>query len=663
METEIRKKAIENLNPLCTLRYSATHKNYYNMIYSLNPVQAYDLGLVKQIEVDSVVAENDQNRAFISIVKIKAAKSKVTADIMMDINEKSGVKRANKPVKVGDDLYRLSNERSVYKDGFIIEEIDAVNQSVTFSNGVQLTTGQSQGGLNDQLMKFQIQKTIEEHLKKEKRLNPKGIKVLSLFFIDRVANYRDYDDAGNIIPGKFAIWFEECYRKLLQKPQYSDLARSEIKDIHNGYFSNDNKGRLKDTNGQTQADDDTYSLIMKDKERLLDLATPLRFIFSHSALREGWDNPNVFQICTLNETKSEMKKRQEIGRGLRLSVNQQGERVFDKNINRLTVIANEAYHDFASSLQKEIEDDCGISFEGRIKDAQKREYIEYRKGFEVDPRFLEIWKKIEHKTVYRVAYDSEKLIENAAAEVFKMETVSAPSIRSTKVGIRFSNSGIEIDTLSDKMESYKDRILIPDILAYIQSKTELTRKTILEIIIRSNRSKEILVNPQLFMDQTIDVINNVLQVMMVEGIQYTKLNGTKYEMKLFEDYEIEAYLDSLLFSVKNNQKTIYDKFIPLDSEIENQFAKDCETSENVEFYFKLPFWFKIPTPIGTYNPDWAVVFHNEKKIYFVTETKSTKDLTKLRRDEQLKIKCGHKHYEVFEDVEYRHVTSLRELGD
>src|SRR5690554_5516690 len=271
METEKRISAIENLKPLCTLRYSATHRNQYNLTYSLNPVKAYDLGLVKQIEVDSIIEENAYNDAFVSVESITATKTKVTAKVSINSNENGGVKKKILTVKVGDDLYKLSNEREIYADGYIIEEIDAVNQCISISNGNVLYKGDSQGGLTDEVMKFQIRKTIEEHLKKEKRLNKLGIKVLSLFFIDKVANYRNYDSTGNPVKGKFAEWFEEIYQEYVSKPAFKELDKFSVEETHNGYFSQDKKGAFKDTSGETKADDDTYSLIMKDKEKLLGL--------------------------------------------------------------------------------------------------------------------------------------------------------------------------------------------------------------------------------------------------------------------------------------------------------------------------------------------------------------------------------------------------------
>ena len=666
METEKRISAIANLNPLCTLRYSATHRNLYNLTYSLNPVKAYDLGLVKQIEVDSIVEEHAFNDAYISVESIQAAKTKVTAKLSIYVNDKGAVKKKTVRVKVGDDLFRLSNEREIYADGCMIEEIDAANNCIALSNGNILYKGSTQGGLTDEIMKFQIRKTIEEHLKKELRLNPKGIKVLSLIFIDRVSNYRQYDEAGNPVPGKFARWFEEIYKEYVSKPAFKILDKHPIETVHDGYFSLDKKGKLKDTSGETKADDDTYNLIMKDKEKLLDIEKPLRFIFSHSALREGWDNPNVFQICTLNETRSDLKKRQEIGRGLRLSVEQNGNRIYDRNINRLTVIANEAYDDFAKSLQREIEEDCGVEFKDRIKNKSERTAVKYRKGFEADPRFLEIWEKLKKKTTYRVDYNTRDLIAIASKAVKDLPEIKAPSIRSTKVSVQMTDEGIGTQYVGDRIETYGGYSWkIPDVLAYIQSKTELTRSTILEILLKSDRIADILINPQLFLDLASQAIIRTLYSLMIDGIKYQQIGDSAYEMALFEAQELEIYLNDFTFTVSDNSKTIYEAFIPLDSNVESRFATDCETSEQVKFYFKLPNWFKISTPIGSYNPDWAVVFEDDKKIYFVAETKDTGagrvDLSKLHLNEQLKIKCGKAHFNEFEDLEYKVINKISQL--
>jgi len=673
METEKRIAAIENLKALCTLRYSATHRNQYNLTYSLNPVKAYDLGLVKQIEVDSIIEENAYNDAFVSVESITATKTKVTAKVSINSNENGGVKKKTLTVKVGDDLYKLSNEREIYSDGYIIEEIDAANQCISISNGNLLYKGDSQGGLTDEVMKFQIRKTIEEHLKKEKRLNKLGIKVLSLFFIDKVANYRSYDASGSSIKGKFAQWFEEIYQEYITKPAFKELDKFSVEETHNGYFSQDKKGAFKDTSGETKADDDTYSLIMKDKEKLLNLDNSLRFIFSHSALREGWDNPNVFQICTLNETKSDIKKRQEIGRGLRLAVDQTGTRTYDQNINRLTVIANESYDDFSKALQKEIEDDCGVEFKGKIKNKRQRTAIKYRKGFEADPKFLEIWENLKKKTTYRVDYKTDELITLAAKAIKVLPEIKAPSIRSTKVQISMNDEGVDTMYAGDKVESYGGYSWkIPDVLGYIQSKTELTRSTIEEILSKSGRIGDILTNPQLFLDLSTKAIKRTLYDLMIDGIKYQKIGGSGYEMALFEAQELEVYLNDFSFKVTDTSKTIYEEYVPLDSGVESMFAQDCETSDQIKFYFKLPNWFKIPTPIGNYNPDWALVFEDDNlpggkagRIYFVAETKDTGtpqvDLSKLTEDEQIKIKCGKAHFNEFEKLEYKVVNKVGQL--
>jgi type III restriction enzyme len=660
METDIRKKGIANLNPLFVLRYSATHKYLYNLIYKLDPVKAYDLGLVKQIEVDSVYSESDFNDAFIQLENITSTKSKITAKVKLDVNSNGGVKR--KSVKVDSknyDLYKLAGNREQYKDLFVTAT-NFEEKFIELSNGKIIRLGETTGDFKDEIMKVQIQKAVEEHFIKEKQLKEKGIKVLSLFFIDRVANYRSYDESGNVLKGKFALWFEEAFENYNQK--YPGVINYNKEKVHNGYFAQDSKGHFKDSKtGESKDDDDTYQLIMRDKERLLSPDEPLRFIFSHSALREGWDNTNVFQICTLNETTSVMKKRQEIGRGLRLCVNEHGYRVFDKNINRLTVIANESYEDFAKKLQKEIEEDCGVEFTGRIRDKRKRVSIKLRKGFEADPRFLELWEKIKHRTKYRVNYSTEELIKLAAKAIQEMPEVTQPLIRTMKTGVNIVREGIEgyqINFGVHKVDYY--RIEIPDIAGYIQSRTDLTRSTIIRILRESGRLNDVLKNPQLFLDMSVKQIKDVLNELMVEGIKYEKIGDTEYySMELFAEKELEGYKD-YLHKVQNEDKSVYN-YVPFDSEVEKKFVEQCETNERVEFYIKLPNWFIINTPIGTYNPDWALIFKNDKKIYFVAETKFSLDPTKRYSAENYKIKCGEKHFKEFDGVVYQTVKELKDI--
>ncbi|MDG2941857.1 restriction endonuclease [Exercitatus varius] len=661
METDIRRNAIESLNPLFTLRYSATHKNAYNPIFSLNPVQAYELGLVKQIEVDSVVAENEVNGAYLALKEIKTTAKSWSAKIELLFNDSKAMKKKVVTVKSNQDLYDLSNQNEMYRSGFILSGMDAESQMVEFSNGTQIFQGVDHSQLKDDLQKMQIRRTIAEHLQKEKRLRPFGVKVLSLFFIDKVDNYRS--SAEKPSGGKFAQWFEEIYR---------ELVKEEPNGVHNGYFSQDKKGVAKDTNGTTQADNDTYQLIMRDKEKLLSLDNPLRFIFSHSALREGWDNPNVFQICTLNDTASEMKKRQEIGRGLRLPVNQHGQRIYDRSQSTLTVIANESYEQFAAALQREIEEDCGVKFaKSHIKKREDKREVRYRKDFSLHPDFAEIWERIKHQTTYRVNFSNDELIESAVEKIRKMPAIEATKIKHAKAKLVIDESGIATDYRAAGETTVHSQWVIPDLLNELQKKTGLTRISLCKILQQSDRLQEVFRNPQRFIDLVAEKINAVLQLIMADGIEYRKIAGKSYEMTLFKDFEF--YANPYTFAINDKTKTIYEACISLDSTTEYTFAKHCESSEDIEFYFKLPERFKIPTPLGNYNPDWAIVFKGENKIYFVAETKNTGkgiqsgvDEEKLRENEQLKIAYARKNFHYlrldYPDLDYQVVEKVEELS-
>ena len=509
-------------------------------------------------------------------------------------------------------------------------------------------------------MKKQMECTIQEHLKKEKRLNPKGIKVLSLFFIDKVANYREN--------GKFARWFAEIYER-----ETGESANG----VHDGYFSQD-KGKDKDTNGSSKADEATYDLIMKDKEKLLSFDSKLRFIFSHSALKEGWDNPNVFQICTLNETRSPIKKRQEIGRGLRLAVNQQGERVRDDGVNILTVIPNESYESFAANLQKEYEDECGIKFgNGGVKKASDRTQQTYRKGFTLDPEFLAIWQKLCCKTHYQVAFEREHLIQAACKSVRNMPPIQKTQLVVQKAKINQTQTdGIWGEEIYSRNHALENDWEMPDVLHEIQRKTQLTRQTIFEIIQKSGRIDELANNPQRFIDLVSEKILLALHGLMIDGIQYFRQpeqDETAYTQSLarwrdLEENGAEFFKNEHTFAIAHADKTIFSDYISLDSGTENTFARQCESHEDVRLYFKLPDWFKIPTPIGHYNPDWAIVMNHHDKVYFVAETKNTGkgiqdgvDLGKLHQEERQKIACAKKHFAVFDGVKYQVVERLHEL--
>ena len=655
METDIRRHAIASLNPLFTLRYSATHKNAYNPIFRLNPVRAYELGLVKQIEVDSVLADNDVNGAYVALKEINIGAKSWSAKVEILVNDKS-MKKKIVTIKQNQDLFDLSKQNEAYRIGYILEGMNVEEQQIQFSGGLKVTKGVDNSLLKDDIQKMQIRRTIEEHLRKEKILNPLGIKVLSLFFIDKVDNYRN--------DGKFYQWFEEIYRELTHG--------KDPVGVHEGYFSKDKKGVLKDTNGTTQADNDTYHLIMRDKETLLSLDKPLRFIFSHSALREGWDNPNVFQICTLNDTHSEIKKRQEIGRGLRLPVNRFGVRSHERDKNILTVIANESYEEFATKLQREIEEDCGVSFDkGQIKNKLDRKYVRYRKDFSQHPEFAAIWERIKHQTTYRVNFSQDELIESAVKNLVKMPRIDEVKIRHEKVAFAINEKGVMTEYRSSNQVTSKTHWDIPDVLGELQKKTGLTRQTICRILQKSKRLAEIYHNPQRFIDLVAEKINEALSQIMADGVEYHRIADRTYEMTLFKDFEF--YLNQYSFSVSNQSKTIYEGYISLDSNTENMFARHCESSEDVEFYFKLPKNFKIPTPLGNYNPDWAVVFKGQNKVYFVAETKNTGkgiqhgvDESKLDPSEQMKIAYARKNFEHlhrdYADLEYRVVEKVEELA-
>lgn len=739
MEQEASRNAISNLNPLCTLRYSATHRNTYNLVFKLDPVSAFELGLVKKIEVASVVAEDSYHAAYIQVRNIKLQGKNLKAYLTIHKDTDSGPKESKVTVTHGDDLFKKSNERTAYQNGYIISEINVTpgREFIRFTNGQRLSIGDSQGGLTDEVMQAQVRNTIEEHLEKEIELKERDIKVLSLFFIDKVANYREYDEMGNAKPGKIASWFVQEYENLIKLPRYKNLIPFPLSKVHDGYFAVDKQNRIKDSweGRDVKDDEEAYNLIMKDKERLLSKEEPLRFIFSHSALREGWDNPNVFQICTLNESGSEIKKRQEIGRGLRIPVNQEGERVFDERINRVTIVANESYDDFAAALQTEYEE-IGIKFgmvpksefsglvldgfslgadqsnkiwthlvnegflntegailssfkpenEGftlnldelyqpieaeiidgvrkydfsrRIENKKKRRTLSLNKQVYLDEDFKILWDKINKKTRYRVNYDTANLIKKCIDEISAIPKIEGVKLHTYKTIQNITRKGVDAQLVGERVEEVQISYKLPDIVAYIQRETELTRATIVEILKQSNRLDEFLNNPQRFMDEISSAINETLRSLMVDGIKYEKVEGQIYEMRRFEEEELVSYLNRL----QPVTKSVYDA-VEFDSEVEKRFAQQLDNRKDIKLFVKLPKQFKIDTPIGPYNPDWAIVKHDEygghEKVYMVKETKGSTSKDQLRISELAKIKFGNAHFEEL-GVEYGVVKSAGEV--
>lgn len=639
MESEKAKEALSSLSPLFTLRYSATHRNVYNLVYKFGVVEAYNQGMVKQIEVSSVYADKDYSGVYLKLNGFRESKSKPpAAKIEMYVKSANGekIEKKEKSVDKHDDLFVISGGLGSY-EGFIVDTIDSAEQYISFTNSVRIESNQTMGGYPDEIKRVQIRETIKEHFEKERRLAPKGIKVLSLFFIDRVASYAEDD-------GFIRKAFIEEFEALQRDPVFGSMTKGlDIDSIHNGYFARGSKGEAKDTNGSTKADDEAYNLIMKDKERLLSLEEPLRFIFSHSALREGWDNPNVFQICTLNETHSVIKKRQEIGRGLRICVDKNGERNYDREINRLTIIANERYEAYAKNLQKEYEEE-GIIGTPPVKNKRKKITVTLRKGYRLDENFKELWEKIKHKTKYRVDFDTDELIKRCAEQINNhLLLASNGSIGVDKVKVILTDEGIEtkLAKISTPIVIESTCKYVPDIITHLQKETHLTRTTIARILTGINGLEDVFKNPEEFLINITTIIKYVKNRILIEKIQYEKIDDY-YEMSLFQE-SFESFEDNLI-KVENEKKGIY-THIEFDSDIERGFAEKLNAREDVKLFVKLPFWFKVDTPIGTYNPDWAIVKQNGDKVYLIRETKGTTMEGGLRGDEKDKIHCGGVHFE------------------
>ncbi|EAT1902911.1 DEAD/DEAH box helicase family protein [Salmonella enterica] len=740
------KEALDAMNPLCTLRYSATHVNKHHMVFRLDAVDAYERKLVKQIEVASATVEDAHNKAFVRLISIANKRGTISARIELDINTASGVRRQEHTVSDGDDLEQLT-KRPIYAD-FRVGEINTAKgeefMELRYPSGeIFLKLGQAYGDVDAlAVQREMIRRTIREHLDKEKRLRPLGIKVLSLFFVDAVEKYRQYDADGNPVKGDYARIFEEEYRRAAKLPAYQSLfseidLNSTAEEVHNGYFSRDKKGRWTDTAennaGNRENAERAYNLIMKEKEKLLSFDTPLKFIFSHSALKEGWDNPNVFQICTLRDIQSERERRQTIGRGLRLCVNQHGERVRGFEVNTLTVIATENYKQFAENLQKEIEAETGIRFgivekhqfaliavvtpngqtspmgleqskvlweylkaaghidakgkvqdslkqalkegslalpaefevqrgqiaevlrkvSGRleIKNADDRQPVSLRKGSDgkaiyLSDEFKALWDRIKYKTTYRVQFDNAKLITDCINFLQKAPAIAKARLQWRKADIAIGKAGVQATEKAGASTVVLDEtdLELPDILTELQDRTQLTRRTIISILTGSGRLDDFKRNPQQFIELAAEIINRCKRLALVDGIKYRMLGEQHvYAQELFEKEELTGYLQNMLM---DTHKSIYEHVV-YDSTTERDFADALEKNDAIKLYAKLPGWFKVPTPLGSYNPDWAVLVEedNEQRLYFVVETKSSLFADDLRDKESAKILCGKAHFQ------------------
>ena len=733
---EKARAALKQLNPLCTMRYSATHANEHNLMYRLDPIKAFRLKLVKQIKVASANEVGGGTDAFVAFEKATTNASGIKAEIVIKYSDGRGFDQKSIKVKKGDDLYAKSNEIAAYRTGFKIKTINATpgSEYLELANGTRLKPGESIGGISDDIWKAQIDLTVQTHFKKEQTYGNLGVKILSLFFIDKVANYRGspFDPS---IKGKVSLWFEESFKKWASSPQYKHLRISKIpvEDVHKGYFSQDKKGFI-DSEGENE-NADTYDLIMKDKERLLSLEEPTHFIFSHSALREGWDSPNVFQICTLRATKSLREKRQTIGRGLRIPVNQDGERVRNNSLNVLTVVVNDSYKSFAEKLQVEYEKDCGVKF-GFVtpdlivdvvrngvfgdqtidpKEAQRRanEIIKWLVEVEVldnsgkvkekfDPKddlsveipeefkrlkdeilnvcagvrtknhiapvenfvlnkrkeerfkskeFENLWKSIRSRTRYSVEFDSPTVIKMVKERLENSQIspkISKPKIVFELGKLEVAQGGIETEKAPvERTVSVDVRpSQVTDIIAWLVENTRLTRKSIVEILrtVRTAKLEEVFINEQAFLEQVRSAIEHVIGDVCTKTVVYEKRTSGDDDQFLMDKLFCGDEEVDLNRSVKI-EKGLYD-YVVCDSDTEKIFAASLDLDKRAKLIVKLPDKYEIETPVGGYNPDWAIVLEDGEVVYLVRETKGGTDLEKLQfPKEKMKILYGVKHFD------------------
>jgi len=732
------KEALGAMNPLCTLRYSATHADKHHMVYRLDAVDSYERKLVKQIEVASLEVEGGHNKGYVKLLSTTNKKGTFSAKVALDMQRGTSVTRETVTVKPGYDLQQVTG-RAVYADCLVQNIGCKVGEEYLELSNLEtpLRPGEAIGDVDsDALKRLMIRRTIEEHLDKELRLRPQGIKVLSLFFVDVVEHYRSYTADGAQVKGKYAVMFEEEYRKAAARPKYHTLfnevdLESDATEVHDGYFSIDKKGTWTDTAENTQGNRENaeraYNLIMKDKEKLLSFETKLKFIFSHSALREGWDNPNVFQICAIRDMGTERERRQTIGRGLRLCVNQQGDRLRGFDVNTLTVIATEGYEQFAANLQTEIEADTGIRFgivekhqfaaipvtdeagrttalgvtqseaiwahlkdagyvdaKGRVQDtlrqalkdgtlqlpeqfqrqlpqvkevlrklagkldiknADERRPVRARQAVLHSEEFQALWDRIKHKTTYRVQFDNDTLVAECAKALRDCPPITKTRVQIRKADLAIGRGGVssEETVVAAPITIEETDIELPDLLTDLQDKTQLTRRSLVRILIASGRLDDFKRNPQQFIELATESINRTKRLALVDGIKYQRIGDEHYyAQELFEHEELTGYLKNMLAATKS----VYEHVVYDSSGVERTFAEQLEKNEAVKVYAKLPGWFKVPTPLGTYNPDWAVLVEKDgaERLYFVVETKSSLFLDDLRDKESAKIECGKAHF-------------------
>ncbi|QTA85565.1 type III restriction-modification system endonuclease [Desulfonema magnum] len=778
MEGKKTLDSLKEFDPLMILRYSATHKTKHNKIHRLDALDAYTQKLVKKIAVRGISVKGlSGTNAYLYLESIEISQKSPIARVEVEIKQNNGIRRITRKLKKGDNLFDLSNELDQYK-GFVIADINAISDTVSFTNGAELSAGEATGDVSETtLRRIQIREAVKAHFEKEQVLFHQGIKVLTLFFIDEVAKYRVYTDAGEE-GGVYAKIFEEEYKdclnelKLLHKPEYRKYLNGiDVSDTHNGYFSIDKKSkRLVDPKmNKTEMkkgeanDADAYDLILKDKERLLSFEEPTRFIFSHSALREGWDNPNVFVICTLKHSDNTISRRQEVGRGLRISVNQLGERQDNPatvhQTNVLTVVASESYKNFVAALQRDISASLSerprianaAYFAGKIIDTENGKmeisgdiaegiefyliqngYVDRKKNIvhayhdavknetlaplpdDLKPfreqifqligsvysdanlpqienergaktnllnanfekkAFKELWSRINSKAAYSVHFDSSELVDKCV-KALDNDLRVAPlkyMIQAGEQADRLSYEKIKhgdafkVTSTSTKVNRRSVHSAVKyDLVGKVAEAVQLTRKTVSDIL--SNIQKPVFAqfrtNPENFISESARLINEQKATVIIEHLTYNTVSET-HDINIFTDAQSKQDFAKAGAPLKRH---IYD-YVITDSKTERAFVKNLDTSEEVSVYAKLPKGFFIPTPVGNYNPDWAISFKQGmvRHVYFVAETKGSMSSMELREIEKTKIECARKFFDEInrkmnpENVKYDVINSFGKL--
>jgi len=744
MESLLSQSAIGELDPAFTLRYSATHKQQRNLVYRLDPVDAHELGLVKQIVVAEVMQQGADAAPYIKLLEVKHARA-WTAKLELACRNSDGkLVRKPKTIRLHEDMADKTGNPAYA--GWRINEMRLASGgepgSIELVNHGLLHEGEAMGGASDVIFKEMIRETVREHLRKEAMLREKGIKVLSLFFVDTVARFLGGGASNDDANGDFVRWFDEVFIEERGKEErYADLLPQEPRELRRAYFSQlkaKGKTSFVDSSGATAKDDDAYELIMRDKQRLLDGDEPVRFIFSHSALREGWDNPNVFQICTLREMGADTERRQTLGRGLRLPVAKTArgyERIADRGIATLTVVANESYTAFARNLQNEYkaagvaigrvrpnefarlarrdeqgrltDQSCGyqwslgvyqqlekqgfiksgeptpafqpdkegfrlhlpealqpweadiiallrrVNINQYVKQKSRRVARKFNKALYASPEFVAFWETISQKTTYRVAFDGEQLVGNAVAAIGKAPAVMPLHIEITHAGVTVTRGGTEGRTRGTRSAGMQGSHPLPDIIGELQQATSLTRHTLARILVESGKLDQFIGNPNDFIAMVRGCIRSELAKVVMAGIQYEKIGGSLYELRELQadgEDEKERFVEQMVKIHNWQEKTDFDHVV-YDSDVECSFAQRLDSDTHIKLFMKLPPRFKVPTPVGPYNPDWAIIKHvdGQPRIYMVRETKGNGE---LRPSEQAKIDAATKHFGVIGVVDY-----------